>query len=118
MKRVALSEARDRLSQIVNQVAHGNERVVLESHGRPKAAIIGLKDLERLDTEAAEEDLEDASMLRWLQDAERHMAVSRGSRGASLEALREVREEGVAEEAGVYRRKRRPKARRRRGRQR
>ena len=113
MKRIALSDARDRLSQIINEVAHGKERVVLESHGRAKAAIVGLEDLERLENGT---DGGDVSMLRWLEEAERRMAVSRRSENASLEALREVREEKIAEEKGLYRRERRSKARRRRGR--
>ena len=116
MKRIALSEARDRLSSLVNEVAHGNERVILESHGRAKAAIVPMRDLERIEANAREGDAESASMVRWLEDAERHMAVARTSRSASLGALREVREQGVAEESILYRRKRRPKARRRRGR--
>jgi hypothetical protein len=41
-------------------------------------------------------------MLHWLEDVEHHMASARVSRNASLEALREVREQGVAEETGVY----------------
>ncbi|MGD0950724.1 MAG: type II toxin-antitoxin system Phd/YefM family antitoxin [Candidatus Binatia bacterium] len=116
MKRIALSEARDRLSKIVNDVAHGNERVILESHGRAKAAIVGLRDLERIGSKATDDDGESVSMLRWLEDVERHMTAARVSRNASLEALREVREQGVAEEAGLYRRQRRPQARRRRAR--
>jgi prevent-host-death family protein len=99
MKRIALSEARDRLSKIVNDVTHGNERVILESHGRPKAAIVGLRDLERISAEATDE--ESISMLRWLEDVERHMTAARVSRNASLEALREARQQGVAEEAGL-----------------
>jgi prevent-host-death family protein len=116
MKRIALSEARDRLSSLVNEVAHGNERVVLESHGRAKAAIVGMRDLERIEADALDGGAESGSMVRWLEEAERHMAAARTSRRASLEALREVREHGVAEQAGLYRRKRRPKARRKRGR--
>jgi prevent-host-death family protein len=101
MKRIALSEARDHLSKIVNAVAHGNERVVLESHGQAKAAIVGLRDLERIGAQAADDDGEAISMLRWLEDVEGHMAAARVSRNASLKALREVREQGVAEETDV-----------------
>jgi len=50
-QRSSIAQARDRLSSLVNRVAHGRERVVLTSRGHPKAALIGLDDL------AAIEDL-------------------------------------------------------------
>jgi len=116
MKRLALSEARDSLSRIVNDVAHGKERVVLESHGRAKAAIVAIGDLERLEASDVQADSDSTLMLRWLEEADRHMAIAATSENASLEALREVREQTVADKAVVYRRKRRPQTRRRRGR--
>lgn len=65
--KASMAEARGRLSILVNMVAHGHERVVLTSRGRPKAAIVGLDDL------AALEDLspEDASEETPLQAAKR-----------------------------------------------
>jgi prevent-host-death family protein len=114
MKRIALSEARDCLSRLVNEVAHGSERVILESHGRAKAAIVAIRDLERLEAEGLGEDRESAAMLRWLEDAHRHLAIAKTAGNASLEALLDVREGVVAEEADLYRRERRPQARRRR----
>jgi prevent-host-death family protein len=40
--RITLSEAKARLSTWVNRVAFTRETVVLESHGRPKAVLLGL----------------------------------------------------------------------------
>ncbi len=48
-RRTSIKEAKDRLSDFVNMVAHGHERVVLTSRGRPKAALIGLEDLAALE---------------------------------------------------------------------
>lgn len=45
---VSMTELRQRLGALVNQAAYGDERIVLVSHGQPKAAIIGVTDLERL----------------------------------------------------------------------
>lgn len=45
---VSMTELRQRLGSLVNQAAYGGERVVLVSHGEPKAAIIGVADLQRL----------------------------------------------------------------------
>jgi prevent-host-death family protein len=46
---VTMTELRQRLGTLVNQAAYGSERVVLVSHGQPKAAIIGVVDLQRLE---------------------------------------------------------------------
>jgi prevent-host-death family protein len=48
-KKISIAEARNRLSVLVNDVAHGHDRVVLTSRGRPKAAIVGLDDLAALE---------------------------------------------------------------------
>ena len=112
MRRFPLSLARDQLSRVVNEVAHGGETVILESHGHAKAAIVGLEALARL---GGEEELEhDMSMLQWLEQAETRIVRPRTFGEASTEALREVRENQVAEKASVYRRQRRSQAGRRR----
>ena len=54
MKHVSLAHARDHLSALVNDAAHGHQRIVLSSRGRPKAALIGMEDLERLEGTDAE----------------------------------------------------------------
>jgi len=47
-KSVPLGEVKAKLSSLVNAVAYGGERVVIESRGRPKAALVSVGDLERL----------------------------------------------------------------------
>lgn len=49
MRSASIAEARAELSTLVNRVAHGRERIVLTSRGRPKAALVGLEDLAALD---------------------------------------------------------------------
>jgi prevent-host-death family protein len=49
VRRASIAEARADLSELVNRVAHGGERVLLTSRGRPKAALIGLEDLAALE---------------------------------------------------------------------
>lgn len=51
---LTISEAKAKLSELVHRAAYGHERILLGSRGRPKAAIISIEDLQRL------EDLEDA----------------------------------------------------------
>ncbi len=45
---VSLTELRQSLGNLVNRAAYGGERIVLVAHGEPKAAIISVEDLRRL----------------------------------------------------------------------
>ena len=45
----SIAEARADLSALVNRVAHGGERVIITSRGRPKAALVGLTDVAALE---------------------------------------------------------------------
>ncbi len=55
---ISISEMKNTLSEILNRVAYGRERIVIASRGKPKVAVISIADLERL------EDLEDAQAAR------------------------------------------------------
>ena len=48
LARIATSDAREELSELVNEVAYGGARIVLQRHGKDVAALVSLKDLERL----------------------------------------------------------------------
>jgi prevent-host-death family protein len=61
---VSTSKARDDFAEMINQVAYRGERVVLDRHGKPIAAIIPIDDLafleeleNRMDVEAAKRAL-------------------------------------------------------------
>ena len=54
MLQISVSKAKAKLSEYLNRAAYGRERIVIQSRGKPKAAIIGIEDLERF------EELEDA----------------------------------------------------------
>ena len=55
---VSVSQLKESLSEYLNRAAYGQERIVVSSRGKPKAAVISLQDLERL------EELEDAAAAR------------------------------------------------------
>ncbi len=57
---VSVSGLKDALSEFLNRAAYGRERIIIASRGKPKAAIIGIDDLRRL--EELEEEWE-AAML-------------------------------------------------------
>jgi prevent-host-death family protein len=51
MKReVSVAEAKMLLSSLLNEVAFGGRRIVVLSRGKPKAALIGIEDLGRLES--------------------------------------------------------------------
>jgi prevent-host-death family protein len=49
--RVSIGQVKRDLSDLVNRVAYGGERIILTSRGRPKAAIVSIEDYERLEQE-------------------------------------------------------------------
>lgn len=89
MRHVTTSEARGELSEILNRVAYGRERVVIRRRGRDLAAVISVEDLRRLerledalegrlDAEAADRILADpkAEFVDW-QTAKRELRTTR-----------------------------------------
>lgn len=69
MKQISIGQVRRDLSEVVNRVAYGGERVVLTSRGRPKAALVSLEDLELLRARGVGEGRE--GWLLWRAEADR-----------------------------------------------
>ena len=57
------------ISELVNRVAYGGERIVLTSRGKPKAAIVSLEDYNRLIQLSGENNL--ARWQAWVTDSDR-----------------------------------------------
>lgn len=90
-REASMADAKNRLSSLVNMVAHGRQRVVLTSRGHPKAALVALEDLavlEDLSPEpgADESALAEADMLRERILSRRGKALTDSVR--DLEAIR------------------------------
>jgi len=47
-RRVSIGTVKRDISELVNRVAFGGERIVLTSRGKPKAVLVGLEDYRRL----------------------------------------------------------------------
>jgi prevent-host-death family protein len=45
---IASTDAREHLADLVNAVAFGGQRIILQRHGRNVAAIVSIEDLKRL----------------------------------------------------------------------
>lgn len=52
---IATAEAKARLSELVNRVIYGEERVLIMRRGKPVAALVSVEDLQRLETAAQAE---------------------------------------------------------------
>jgi len=56
MERIKTDEARNAFGEVVNRVAYGKERIVLERRGKPLAALIPIEDLHLLERLIEEEE--------------------------------------------------------------
>jgi len=75
MVRIEATTARNAFSDVINKVAYGADRVVIERRGKPVAAVIPMEDLrllelleDHLDIEAARKALADPKnrvRIRW-----------------------------------------------------
>jgi prevent-host-death family protein len=67
--RVSIGRVKRDISDLVNRVAYGGERIVLTSRGKPKAALVSIDDYERLEQEEVEKSL--AQWEAWLAESEK-----------------------------------------------
>lgn len=103
--RLGIGQARRTLSELVNRVAFGKMRVILESRGRPKAALVNLEDLQRLMQLEAEHAETPEWRLNALEQAKVvREAILREREGAllpeSAELVGEIREERARQLSG------------------
>lgn len=66
MTSTSVSEARNNFPELLNRVGYGQERILIERHGKPVAAIISVEDLKRL--EAIEDAIDSALLRRAVQE--------------------------------------------------
>jgi prevent-host-death family protein len=63
---VNATDARNRFLDLLNRAGYGKERIQIERHGKPVAALISCEDLARLE---ALEDAHDSALLRQAMQA-------------------------------------------------
>src|SRR5262245_878799 len=78
MATMTVAEAKNRFSDVLRRAEYGGERVIVERHGKPVAAIVSTDDLRRL------EATEDAADLR---DARAALAEARRAGTVPLETI-------------------------------
>jgi prevent-host-death family protein len=62
---VSIGQVKRDISELVNRVAYGGERVVLTSRGKPKAVLISIADYEQMTAQRAAR----FAVIREMQDA-------------------------------------------------
>lgn len=65
----SIGQVKSNISELVNRVAFGDERVVLTSRGRPKAVLIGLDDYQKLVRQETDDRL--TNWQAWLDQVNR-----------------------------------------------
>lgn len=68
MNSVNATEARNNFLELINRAGYGKERIQIERHGKPVAAIISCEDLARL--EALEDAIESAALKKAMAESE------------------------------------------------
>jgi prevent-host-death family protein len=85
---VSIGQVKRDISELVNRVAYGGERIVLTSRGEPKAAIVSMDDYERL-----ERDNVEGALARWgawsaeSEDLTTDILARRGGQPLDVDAL-------------------------------
>jgi prevent-host-death family protein len=85
--RVSLTEAKQNFGELIKRVAYGGERFVIESRGRPQAAIVPCEERPRLSREEQLELLDRMTAFRKQIEAET------GIQEDSAEIIRQMRDE-------------------------
>lgn len=106
--KVSMTALRRNLGDLVNRAAYAGERIVLVSRGEPRAAIIGIADLRRLERLSAGQTTQHEQYTRALATAKRlRERIQRWQEthgiepGDSVEDLHQLREERDDQLAGL-----------------
>jgi prevent-host-death family protein len=79
--RVTIGQVKRDISDLVNRVAFGGKRIILTSRGKPKAALVSMKDYEKL---LEEQPSEQARLIGWGQHTKELAGRIRERRSGSL----------------------------------
>ena len=100
---VSIGRVKRDISELVNRVAYGGERIVLTSRGKPKAALVSISDYDQLNKR--DTDLRVAQWQAWLQNVnELGAAILKRRQGEMLDLDRlwdEVRADREARDDNV-----------------
>lgn len=86
---VALADAKNRLSEVIDRLEREHGRVVITKHGRPAAVMLSIEDLESL--EETLEILSDPKLMRSIRRSEREAQDGKAVRLTRDEVLARVK---------------------------
>ena len=98
---VSIGQVKREISELVNRVAFGGERIILTSRGKPKAALVSIEDLQALDHTSQEKARRIAALARAQALGERIRAERPAHDVDSVELLRQLREGRTDELLGM-----------------
>jgi prevent-host-death family protein len=108
MNTIGIAQIKRNISNIVNRVAFGQERIILTSRGKPKAALVSIEDLQKLEmlenTTSPPSPAHQKAALAMAQTVREMTLTRRGGKPFSdvSEDLRRLREERDLELAGLH----------------
>lgn len=76
---ISIGRVKRDISDLVNRVFYGGERIVLTSRGKPKAALVSIQDYERLEQDLAFQG--QGAWQAWEEDAQALAVEILGRRG-------------------------------------
>lgn len=92
---IPIGQVKRDISDLVNRVAYGGERIILTSRGKPKAALVSIEDYEQLKREQASDNLR--RWHTWLAETDALVTEVLARRGGVTisvdDLLRQEREE-------------------------
>jgi prevent-host-death family protein len=88
---VSIGQVKRDISELVNKVAYGGERIVLTSRGKPKAVLVSMSDYEQLTAQRQAR----FAVIRELQDAAPELPFEQVEKEVA-EAVKEVRRKNAA----------------------
>jgi prevent-host-death family protein len=99
-QRVSIGRVKRDLSELINRVAFGGERIVLTSRGNPKAALVGLDDYERL-SKGASDGGRLAAVKERNERLVRRICERRGGKPLPLDEILEANRRDLEERDGA-----------------
>jgi prevent-host-death family protein len=92
---IGIAHAKARLSELVNRVAFGNEYIILESRGKPKAALVSLEDLKHVQSARPARPTRSQQLLALAQADQVRRSLQSRALLPSSEELSRLREERI-----------------------
>jgi prevent-host-death family protein len=88
---ISIGQVKRDLSELINKVAYGGERIVLTSRGKPKAVLVSVSDYEQLTAQRTAR----FAVIREMQDAAPDLPIEQVEKEVAA-AVKKVRRKNAA----------------------